>query len=61
VCCSICRAYADDIINDFNLDIESENGAQQLMGILIVKLALKCPGNFKELRKKGLFLKSAKN
>ena len=53
--------YADDIINDFNLDIESENGAQQLMGILIVKLALKCPDNFKELRKKGLFLKSAKN
>jgi len=53
--------YADDIINDFNLDIESENGAQQLVGILIVKLPLKCPDNFKELRKKGLFLKSPKN
>ena len=53
--------YADDIINDFNLDIESENGTQQLVGMLIVKLAIKCPDNFKELRKKGLYLKSAKN
>ena len=41
--------YADDIIKDFNLDIESENGAQQLIGMLIVKLALKCPDNMKEL------------
>ena len=41
--------YAEDIIKDFNLDIESENGAQQLMGMLIVKLALKCPDNMNEL------------
>ena len=53
--------YADDIISDFNLDIESEDGAQQLTGMLIVKLVIKCPDNFKELRKKGLFMESAKN
>ena len=41
--------YADDILNDFNLDIESENGAQQLAGMLFVKLSLKCPDNMKEL------------
>ena len=43
--------YVDDINKDFNLDIDSENGAQQLMGMLIIKLALKCPDNFKELSK----------
>ena len=41
--------YTDDILNDFNLDIESENGAQQLAGMLFVKLASKCPDNMKEL------------
>jgi len=35
--------YADDIINDFNLDIESENGAQQLMGDFNCKISLKMP------------------
>ena len=35
----------------FHLDIESENGAQQLIAMLIVKLAIKCPDNFKELSK----------
>ena len=43
--------YVDDINKDFNLDIDSENGAQQLMAMLIIKLALKCPDNFKELSK----------
>ena len=43
--------YVDDINKDFNLDIDSENGAQQLIGMLIIKLALKCPDNFKELSK----------
>tara|TARA_B110000008_G_scaffold29499_1_gene26390 strand:- start:9 stop:338 length:330 start_codon:yes stop_codon:yes gene_type:complete len=41
--------YADDILNDFNLDIESENAAQQLAEMLFVKLVLKCPDNMKEL------------
>ena len=53
--------YFDNIINDFNIDIESENGTQQLTGILFVKLVINCPDNFKELRKKGLFMESAKN
>jgi hypothetical protein len=41
--------YVDDINKDFNLDIDSEKGAQQLIGMLIIKLGLKCPDNFKEL------------
>ena len=41
--------YADNINKDFNLDIESENGTQQLIAMLIIKLALKCPENMKEL------------
>ena len=43
--------YVDDINEDFNLDIESENGAEQLIAMLIVKLAIKYPDNFKELSK----------
>ena len=43
--------YVDDLNKDFNLDIDSENGAQKLIGMLIINLALKCPDNFKELSK----------
>ena len=43
--------YVNDINKDFNLDIDSENGAQKLIGMLIINLALKCPDNFKELSK----------
>ena len=41
--------YADNINKDFNIDIESENGAQQWITVLIIKLALKCPENIKDL------------
>lgn len=43
--------YVNDINKDFNIKVDSENGAQQLFGMLIIKLALKCPNNFKELSK----------
>ena len=41
--------YTDAINKDFNLDIESENGAQQLIAMLIIKIALKCPDNMKDI------------
>jgi len=35
--------YADDIINDFNLDIESENGSSTINGDVNCKVSHKMP------------------